>query len=88
MKVMHVLYDNIYSGAQNVVCQIVDLFKTYSPNMEMVYVSPDGPIREALREHAVQFHAVESLSIGNLKKVIREEKPDLITCPKIHMLKP
>lgn len=78
MKVMHVLYDNIYSGAQNVVCQIVDLFKTYSPNMEMVYVSPDGPIREALREHAVQFHAVESLSIGNLKKVIQEEKPDLI----------
>ena len=78
MKVLHILYDNIFSGAQNVVCQIVDLFKSYDPKTEMIYVSPDGPIREALELRGVKFRKVESLSVNNLRKVIYDEKPDLI----------
>lgn len=78
MKVLHILYDNIFSGAQNVVCQIIDLYKTYEPDTEMVYVSPDGPIREALDARGIRFHALEKWSVGSVKKVIDEEKPDLI----------
>ncbi|ETP72237.1 glycosyltransferase [Lachnospiraceae bacterium JC7] len=78
MKVLHVLYDNIYSGAQNVVCQIVELFRKYDPETEMIYVSPDGPIREALEHRGVVFREIEKLSVKNLRKVILDEKPDLI----------
>ena len=47
MKVLHILASNRFSGAENVVCQIVDMFKG---EIEMAYCSPDGDIRNSLKE--------------------------------------
>ena len=78
MKVMHVLNSRIYSGAEKVVCQIIKSFEPVD-GVEMVYCSPDSDIvRKMLAEQGVTFLPVESLTPGNLKKVIDEQKPDLI----------
>lgn len=77
MKILHVLNSDRYSGAENVVCQIINMFAQDS-NIEMVYCSPDGPIRENLEEYGISFAPIESLSGGELKRVISEQKPDVI----------
>ena len=78
MKVMHVLNSRIYSGAEKVVCQIIKSFKDVD-GMEMVYCSPDSEIvRQMLSEQGVTFLPIETMSTKELKRVIGEQKPDLI----------
>lgn len=78
MKVMHVLNSRIYSGAEKVVCQIIKSFRD-DADMEMVYCSPDSDIvRQMLAEQGVTFLPIESMSTKELKRVIDEQKPDLI----------
>ena len=78
MKVMHVLNSRIYSGAEKVVCQIIKSFRD-DAGMEMVYCSPDSDIvRQMLSEQDVTFLPMENMSTGELKRVIQEQKPDLI----------
>ena len=76
MKVMHVLNSRIYSGAEKVVCQII---KSFRDDVEMVYCSPDSDIvRQMLSEQDVTFLPMEKMSTAELKRVIAEQKPDLI----------
>ena len=76
MKVMHVLNSRIYSGAEKVVCQII---KSFRGDVDMVYCSPDSEIvRQMLAEQDVTFLPMENMSTAELKRVIREQKPDLI----------
>ena len=78
MKVMHVLNSRIYSGAEKVVCQIIKGFDKVE-GMESVYVSPESEIvAQMLQEQGVTYRKLESLTPANLKKVITQEKPDLI----------
>lgn len=77
MKVLHLLYSNQFSGAENVVCQIIGMFKD-EPDVEMVYCSPDGPIREALQERNIKFIPLNEFSIKSIKQMIKVEKPDVI----------
>ena len=76
MKVMHVLNSRIYSGAEKVVCQII---KAFRGDVEMVYCSPDSDIvRQMLAEQDVTFLPMKEMSTAELKRVIEEQKPDLI----------
>ena len=76
MKVMHVLNSRIYSGAEKVVCQII---KSFRDEVEMVYCSPDSDIvRQMLAEQDVTFLPMKEMSTAELKRVIDEQKPDLI----------
>ena len=78
MKVMHVLNSRIYSGAEKVVCQIIKSFRD-DENMEMVYCSPDSEIvRQMLDEQGVTFLPISEMSTKELRRVIAEQKPDLI----------
>ena len=52
MKVLHLLASNKYSGAENVVCQIISMFKD---EVEMVYCSPNGEIENTLRDKKIKF---------------------------------
>lgn len=76
-KILHVLVSSTYNGAENVVCQIANLFKG-DPDFEIVYCSPDGPIREALKEQEVRFAPLKTLSVKELRNVIDTEKPAII----------
>lgn len=75
MKVLHLLSSNSFSGAENVVCQIINMFKD---ELEMIYCCPDGPISEKLSEKNVKYLPIKKLSYMNVKKAIRYYKPDII----------
>ena len=76
MKVMHVLNSRIYSGAEKVVCQIIHAF---AGEIEMVYCSPESDIvRGMLEGQGVTYLPMKTMSVSELSRVIREQKPDLI----------
>lgn len=77
MKIIHLLNSNKYSGAENVVCQIIDLFKS-TPGIEMIYCSPDGQIKDVLVEKRIRFIPLVRLSVFEIKQVISAENPDII----------
>lgn len=74
-KVLHILQSNRFSGAENVVCQIIDLFRQ---DYEMVYCSRDGQIRSSLFERNILFKPIEDLSVKEIQRVINDVKPDII----------
>lgn len=76
MKVMHVLNSRIYSGAEKVVCQIIHAFQG---QVEMVYCSPESDIvRKMVEGQGVTYLPMKTMSVSELSRVIREQKPDLI----------
>lgn len=77
MKVLHVLSSNRFSGAENVVCQIISMFKN-DQEMEMAYCSLDGEISKALSERNIKFFPVLKLNKKELKKVIKTFNPDIV----------
>lgn len=77
MRVLHVLNTSSYSGAENVACQIIHMFED-EENMDMAYCSPNGTIKESLKERNINYYPVTKLSISELKRVIKEYKPTLI----------
>lgn len=77
MKIMHLLQSSFFSGAENVVCQIIDMFRD-NTDVDMVYVSKNGPIKKNIEEKGIQFYGLNSFDIKNVRKAINEIKPDLI----------
>lgn len=77
MKILHLLQTNRFSGAENVVSQIIGLFKG-DADVEMVYCSRDGQIRQALAERNIHFAPISAFCVKEVKRVIREQKPDII----------
>lgn len=77
MKILHLLQSSRFSGAENVVCQIIKMAEQFD-NAEMVYCSVDGQIKESLNERNITFVPISELSISEVKRVISEQKPDLI----------
>ena len=77
MKIIHLLSSNSFSGAENVICQIINMFKD-EPDIEMLYCSPDGQIRNALQERDIKFVSLSDLNPKEVKRVIEEQKPDVI----------
>lgn len=75
IKVLHLLASNKYSGAENVVCQIIDFL---SQECEMVYCSPDGDIKNQLASRGVNYIPLKKLSQAEVKRAVKEFKPDII----------
>lgn len=74
-KILHVLSSTKYSGAENVATNVISSLKD---SYEMIYVSPEGPIENILKEKNIIYTPLKKLSIANLYQVIRKEKPDVI----------
>lgn len=78
MKVLHVLNSRIYSGAEKVVSQIIKDFEK-TGEAQMVYCSPESDmVARMLAEQGIPYLPVDSMTPGNLKRIITEQKPDLI----------
>lgn len=77
IKIMHLLQSDRFSGAENVVCQIIDLFNDDS-DINMVYVSPDGPIADSLKDRNIPFFGLKKLDYSNVRKAIKIINPDII----------
>lgn len=76
MKVLHILQSNTFSGAENVVFQMIAGLKKYG--VESVYCSRDGQIRESLSDSGIPFEPLSSMSKSEIKRVIDKVKPDVI----------
>lgn len=77
MKILMVLSSDRFSGAENVVCQIINMFRN-KDGIEFVYCSCDGDIKNALAEKNITFAPMSDITVGELKRVIGEVKPDVI----------
>lgn len=77
MKVLHLLNSKQFSGAENVVCQIINMMRN-EKNMDMLYCSPDGPIREVLEERNIPYFPISSLTVREVRRVIKAYAPDVI----------
>ena len=76
MKILHILSSNHYSGAENVVSQLITECK--DTPYEMIYCSPDGQIGEALKERNIKFHPLTEMSVTQIHRAIQIIKPDLL----------
>lgn len=81
MKILHLLAMNSLSGAENVAITIMES----CPEYDMVYSSPDGPIRAIIENRGLQFHKLDTLSYFSIKHVIKDVNPDLIHAHDPHM---
>lgn len=78
MKIVHLLQSTKYSGAESVVCQIIQMAPLISDEIEMIYVSPRGPIENILKEKKIRYFLLDSFSQHEIDRAIKELKPDLI----------
>lgn len=77
MKIMHLLTSNAFSGAENVVCQIINSLKS-EYNIESIYCSPVGPIKDTLRDKGIPYMPIINMKIKDVKEAVKTYKPDII----------
>lgn len=77
MKVLHFLKSGEYSGAQNVICQIMEAFRNKG-DVEMAYCSEGGEIEEILEKKNLMFFKINEMNRGELVRVIELYHPDII----------
>ena len=76
MKVLHVLYSDIYTGAEKVAAQII---KAFEGKVDMAYCSKDSQsVWEILDGMGIKHYGFQELTPASLKKIIREYQPDVI----------
>lgn len=77
MRALHVLNTGKYSGAENVV---ITLIRALDGEIESAYASPDGPIRDILKEKGIKYFPVSTVAINikELKQIIHQYRPDVI----------
>ena len=73
-RILHLLPSNSFSGAENVVCTIIQNNSKY----EMFYCSPKGPIEQVLKEKNIKYIPLDKFNNKNIKKIIKNYKIDII----------
>lgn len=74
-KVLHLLASSSYSGAENVVCTIIENF---GEEYNMAYSSPKGSIQEVLAKRNIKYYSMDKFDLKNVKRVIKEYNPNII----------
>lgn len=74
-RVLHLLASNSYSGAENVVCNIIE---NCCNEYDMYYCSHDGDIRDILKEKHIKFIPYQKLSVRNIRKIVKDYHIDII----------
>ena len=76
MRVLHVLYSDIYTGAEKVAAQII---KAFEGKVDMAYASLESDsVWEILDGMGIKHYGFNELTPASLKKIIREYQPDVI----------
>ena len=77
MRILHLLSTNSFSGAENVVCQIIDMYKD-NEDIDMIYCSPKGSIEEKLSEKNITFLPLKNLKYKEIKDAINSYNSNII----------
>ena len=75
MVILHVLKSKIYSGAENVVCTIIN---NMPPDTRGVYLTASGPVEDKLKELGVEYVAAEKVTARVIRQTVEKYHPDLI----------
>ena len=76
-KVLHLLSTSCFSGAENVACQIIDMYKN-DINYEMVYCSVIGENRQCLDDRKIPVLELKKFSIKNIINARKKFKPNVV----------
>lgn len=74
-KILFLVGSNKFSGAENVVCTIIN---NIGENFDCLYCCPEGPIKEQLEKRKIKYKLIKKINYNNIKKVLDEYKPDII----------
>lgn len=74
-KIAMIVNSNIYSGLEKVTAEIMNYL---DDKYEFVYVTKNGPVVDRIKEMNLDYYLVEDISVKNIKKFIKEWKPDII----------
>ena len=77
IKVIHLISTDVFSGAENVACQIINCFKNES-RYEMIYVSKIASNQAILEERKIQYYKLKKFSYIEIRKAIKAINPDII----------
>lgn len=83
IKIMHLLQSDRFSGAENVVCQIIKMFQD-DDSIEHIYCSQDGKIRSIIEQKQIKFYGIQNFSLGSINNAITMIKPDVIHAHDMH----
>lgn len=78
IKVVHLISTDVFSGAENVACQIINLFKNNNDYEEMIYISVIGKNKKCLEERNINYYEIKSFNYKEIKKAFSYLKPDVI----------
>ncbi|WP_033152202.1 glycosyltransferase [Pseudobutyrivibrio ruminis] len=75
--ILHVIKSNIYSGAENVVCQII---KGLSDREEFIYMAPHGPIEDKLKSIGLydNYYGINKLDVASIKAAVEKFHPTVV----------
>lgn len=77
MRVLHLISTSVFSGAENVACQIINMFRE-EDNVEMYYVSVIGDNLKNLSDRNIKYIELKRFNKKNLKRIVDEYRPDII----------
>lgn len=77
IKILHLISTSLFSGAENVACQIINLFKD-DTNYDMKYCAVVGKNKPALEIRKIPVLELNKFNIHDIKKAISEYNPDII----------
>ena len=83
MVVLHLLQSYRFSGAENVACQIIEMMSEEG-GYKQIYASTDGEIRKSVTDRGIEFAGLKSFSLSEVRRVIREVRPDIIYAHDMH----
>lgn len=73
--ILHVLASNVYSGAENVACTIIDNLKE---EYNMYYCCPRGLVEKNLKEKNIKYIPIKKMSYFEIEKIVKTINPDVI----------
>ena len=76
-KIMHMMSTDAFSGAENVVCQIINIFNN-NINYDLEYCSVIKKNQEQLKLRNIPILKLDNFSIKSIRKAIKEYNPDII----------
>lgn len=78
IRVIHLLSTDVFSGAENVGCQIINGFKNDPKYSEMIYVSRIGTNRQFLEARGIKYYSLYGFNKKSISRALAELKPDIV----------
>lgn len=77
LRVLHLLPTTTFSGAENVVCQIINMLNN-DAETDMIYCCPKGQISKILLDKNVNHLCLNNFTVKEIKQAVRMYNPNLI----------